>query len=357
MRDGFLFRVRRTARAPLTLAAIAVTLGACSDALDTDTTVGLEIAVANRVSGTLTFVSARELSTREQGLAPGADPTTLATRDFRLLVALGAADALESRSALGPGIVIPLAPGSGATGVAIQDDSIAWVGNPGLDLLTRVNYLTGDTSGFPVGPVPRAIVLPAPDLLYVVNSNTPIDDPGGPSSISWFTLSPGGMPGDGGTIPLTGLNARFATVGDDGLVYVVASGTPGQGDGRLSIVDPATHREIAVINHLGESPGPPVYHPSGRLLIASLSEGILEIDTARRDVLRGPGNGVKPDGDGVAVVVLDTRGRVYAVAPGDCESDGALHMLRPPSDYEVIETVPVGVCPSAAALVGLSPIN
>ena len=47
--------------------------------------------------------------------------------------------------------VVPLAAGSFATGSAIVDDSLAYVANPGLNTVTRVNYLTGDTASVAVG--------------------------------------------------------------------------------------------------------------------------------------------------------------------------------------------------------------
>ena len=334
---------------------------ACSDALDANTAVGLRVAVANTGGGSVTLVDIRTFTTEDVPLAPGATPTTMAARDTLLLVALGDADAVEVLPPVGASRVVLLAPASGATGVAIQDDSIAWVGQPGLDRVTRVNYLRGDTTNsVAVGPVPRAVLLPGNGRMYVVNSNTPGSTPVGPSSISWFDLvavTPGGSAGRYGTIALTGANARFAAVGADGLIYVVASGTPGVADGRLSIVDPTTNVEVAVINGLGELPGPAVYHPSGRLLIASLAEGILEVNTPTRSLVRGPGQGIKPGGAGVAGLVIDPRGRVYASTPGACTSPGELHVLQAPPDYRVMETIAVGVCPGGVAILEMPPIN
>jgi streptogramin lyase len=116
-------------------------------------------------------------------------------------------------------------------------------------------------------------------------------------------------------------------------------------------VDPATRRELVVINGLGESPGAVVYHPSARLLIASPTEGILEINASTRSITRGPGNGIKPGGDGITALALDPRGRVYAVAARGCAGGaGVVHVLNAPPDYGVIRTVPVGNCPTAATL-------
>jgi hypothetical protein len=341
------------------VAAWPAAVAACSDALDANTAVGLEVAVANSGSGSVTLVDVVDRTTADVALGSAAAPTTLAARGAVLVVPLGAADAVAVLRPPAAPLVVPLGTGSAATGAAIQDDSIAWVGLPGLDRVARVNYANGDTSSYAVGPVPRALVLPGNGRLYVVNSNAPGAAPAGLSSVSWLDLGGGGGGGvtAGGTIPLTGSNARYAVVGGDGLIYVVTSGTPGAADGRLSIVDPAVNREVAVINGLGESPGPAVYHSSGRLLIASLAEGLLEVSTARRNLERGPGQGIKPDGAGVAALVVDPRGRIYAAAPGACAAAGALHLLQVPPDYGLVETIPVGVCPSAAALLAPPPLE
>ena len=135
------------------------------------------------------------------------------------------------------------------------------------------------------------------------------------------------------------------------MLYVVAAGHAGQADGKLSIVDPVSRTEVAVLNGLGESPGAAVFHPSGgRLLVASLTEGILEVNTTIRSVTRGPGNGVKPGGHGVSGLAIDLRGRVYAVDPGACLAAGTVHVLTAPPNYNEINAVPVGVCPATAAV-------
>jgi hypothetical protein len=108
-----------------------------------------------------------------------------------------------------------------------------------------------------------------------------------------------------------------------------------------------------VLNGLGESPGAAAFHPAGgRLLIASLAEGILEVNTSIRAITRGPGNGVKPAG--ISGLAIDLRGRVYAVVQLPCPEfnavPGYLHVLSAPPDYREIHTVSVGSCPTTAAV-------
>src|SRR2546422_1447725 len=80
------------------------------------------------------------------------------------------------------------------------------------------------------------------------------------------------------------------------------------------------------------------------------TEGILEVYTPTRSLTLGPGNGVKPGGDGVSGVAVDLRGRVYAVDQGACAGAGTVHVLSAPSDYHEFQTVTVGVCPTTAAV-------
>jgi streptogramin lyase len=335
----------------------ALVAAACSDALQQDTTAGLQIVVVNTGSNSLSFVNATSFTSRPVvDLAPPAGtPASLDTRGTLVLVPMGTANALRVLSfgtILGPAS-IALPTNSGATGVAIQNDSLAWVANPNRNSVTRVNYRSGDTvPQIAVGVTPTAIVV-AGTRVFVVNSNAPGGTPAGASWLTSFDCCAASIKD---SIALAGTNARSITIGADGLLYVVLAGTPAAADGKVSIVDPVTRRELAVLNGLGASPGPAVYHPSGRLLVASATEGILEVNTLTRTVTRGPGAGKKPGGAGIAALALDPRGRVYAVAAGACSGPGTVHILSAPPDYHALGTVAVGVCPAAAALAALLPI-
>ena len=288
-------------------------------------------------------------------LQAGGAAITAAGRGSTVLVPLGSADSVAVINNAGlcttglcvrPVVVLPLARGSGATGVVIQDDSIAWVANPKLNTVTRLNFLSGDTASFHVGVYPQALAF-VRGRVFVANGNVVNGAPAGPS---WLSSIPccGGPSVD--SIPLSGANARFLTVGDDSLLYVVNSGYPMRGDGKLSVVDPASRTELVVINGLGEAPGAAAFHPSGRVLISSISDGILEVNTLTRSVTRGPGQGLKPGGDGVTGLAIDQGGRVYALDAGACTSPGVVHVLSAPPDYDELRAVAVGVCPSATAL-------
>src|SRR6266704_5317176 len=337
------------------LAFLALTLATgCSDALEQKSSAGQVIGVVNANDRTLSVISATDFSVSTHDWQSGtASPRTIDGRGHVFVVPLGAADAVGiSRfftcppGALAlcvrPDYVLSLAPGSGATGAAIQDDSIAWIANPNLNTVTRLNYVSGDTVSVPVGVYPQAVALVG-TRVFVVNSNLVGSTPAGPS---WLTSFECCSVRTADSIPLTGTNARFATVGDDSLLYVIASGHAGAADGKLSIVDPQARAEVAVLTGLGESPGAAAFHPAGsRLLVASATEGILEVNASIRVITRGPGNGVKPAGHGVSGLAIDLRGRVYAVdaaslaTPEFCAvNGGGVHVLTAPPDYHEIHT-------------------
>src|SRR3989454_2346617 len=343
------------------LAFLALTLATgCSDALEQKSSAGQVIGVVNANDRTLSVISATDFTVTTRSWQMGsATPRTIDGRGHVFVVPLGAADAVgvdlfftcppgALSLCVQPDYALPLPTGSGATGVAIQDDSIAWIANPNLNTVTRVNYFSGDTTSVPVGVYPQAVALVG-TRVFVVNSNLVGSTPAGPSWLTSFECCSVRPPD---SIPLTGTNARFATVGDDSLLYVIASGHTGATDGKLSIVDPQARVEVAVLNGLGESPGAAAFHPAGsRLLDASATEGILEMNTSTRAVTRGPGkNSVKPGGHGVSGLAIDLRGRVYAVDPGACATAGTVHVLTPPPNYAEIDAVSVGLCPTTAAV-------
>ncbi len=343
----------------LCLLSLALT-AACSDALEQTSSAGQVIGVVNASDRTLSVISATDLtvSTRDWQ-SGGASPRTIDGRGHVFVVPLGAADAVGvSRffTCLGGACarsdyVLPLAPGSGATGAAIQDDSIAWIANPNLNSVTRLNYLSGDTASIAAGVYPQAVAIIG-TRVFVVNSNLLGATPAGPSWLTSFDCCTTIPTPD--SIALTGVNARFAVVGDDSLLYVIESGHAGAADGKLSIIDPVTRTEIAVLNGLGESPGAAAFHPAGgRLLVASAAEGILEVNTSIRAITRGPGDGVKPGHFGVSGLAIDPGGRVYAVAatcPEFAGLRGTVHVLTAPPDYHEIRSLTVGVCPTTAAV-------
>jgi len=330
-------------------------LAACSDALEQTTSAGQVVVAVNAVSDSLSLVEVGDYNTSALALPPArATPRSVAVAGGGGVLAVPAGDSsvlvVFDFSNGGTPVITraPLPPGSGATGAAFDGDSTIWVANPNRNSVTRVRLRTGDTATFAAGVYPQAVAF-TQGLVFIVNGNLVGGNVAGPS---WITVRSrdGSLPVID-SIPLSGTNAHFVTVGADGLLYVVDAGRPGKGEGKLSIVDPVAEAEVAVLNGLGESPGAAVYHSSGRLLVASATEGILEVNTSTRTVTRGPGNGVQLGSSVIAALALDQSGRVYALDQKDCVQQGVMHVLSAPPEYEDVKQVPVGVCPSAAATI------
>ncbi len=334
--------------------ASLVLLAACSDALEQATSAGQVVVSVNSKSSTLSLVTVDEHSVSSEYVPPvGSAPLSVAVRGSLLAAPAGDSAALaifDFSNGAPPAVTIRRFPGgSGASGVAFESDSIAWLANLASGSVTRVNLPTGGATSVPVGGYPRTVVVVA-GFVFVVNGTAPSQS----SGPSWLNVLPtnGGAAPTVDSIPLTGTNASYATLGADSLLYVVESGSPGRADGRLSIVDPKAQMELVVVNGLGELPGPALYHPSGRLLIATPANGILEVSTATRTLSRGPGKGIVPKGStGVAALALDAAGRVYAFDRRDCMEPGVLHILSAPPDYDDVVQIAVDVCPAAAATI------
>jgi hypothetical protein len=336
----------------MTLAACADTNAPLPDPVEV-------LLVVNRVGNSLSIVQVDEEGPAVQVSLGGAGsaPTTLAARNAFAVVPLGPADAVAVVD-LRAGVVerrIPLPEGSGATGVAMVDDSIAYVGNPDLNTVSRVNYLTGSTSGVAAGGFPQALVFTR-GRVFVLNGN--LDQDALPLGESWMTVVDPvtNEPATGiDSIALSGQgNAVSAAVGADGLLYLIVAGNPFEDEGRLSIVDPVARVEVASFSGLGKGPGHVAVDGEARVFVSSRAEGLLEFNTDSNTVVRGPGEGVRiPTNSAVAV---DSRGRVYAIEAGDCDATapGRAHVLS--GDLEEDErTITLGRCPVAAVTVRIPP--
>jgi hypothetical protein len=248
---------------------------------------------------------------------------------------------------------VPLPASSGATGSAMVDDSIAYVGNPGLNSVSRVNYLTGTTSEVPVGVYPQGLVFTR-GKLFVLNGNLVNF---APADASWITVVDpvtNAVATGIDSIPLTGEgNAGFGAVGGDGLLYVMNTGNYFSGEGRLSVVDPVGRTELASFSGFGTGPGNVASDGEAKIYVSSFAEGVMEFDTDSNRVLRGAGSGVDiPLNSAVAV---DSRRRIYAIESGACSGGqpGVAHVLD--QAFAQIRTITLGECPSGAAVVQIPP--
>jgi hypothetical protein len=283
-------------------------------------------------------------------------PAGIAAREGFALVPLGDDDAVALVD-LDAGTVLDtygLPAGSGATGAAIIDDSIAYVANPALNSVTRINYLSGDTASVAVGVHPQALVFTR-GRLFVVNGN--LNGSGDPLGASWITVidpvtnaKATGI--DSILLPGPG-NARSATVGADGQLYVMSAGDSGSGEGRLSIVNPVSREEIASFGGFGNAPGGVATY-GDQLFASSWSEGTMEFDTRLREVVRGAGEGLAVATN--SSIAASQSGRLYSISAGTCTggTGGVAHVLRA-SDLAETGTIPLGEC-ATGALIATIPV-
>ena len=317
------------ARAPL-LGLAAGLLLACADTNAPAPLPEEVLLVVNTRGNSLSVVpldpagAARQVALGGQGSRPNG----VASRGEIALVPLGPANAvavvnLRERRLLDR---IPLPAGSGATGVAVVNDSIAYVGNPGLNSVSRVNYLAGTTQDVAVGVRPQGIIF-IRGRVFVLNGN--VDPAGQPLGPSWITVldpATNRLASGVDSIPLSGSGgAAYATPAAEGQVYIVSRGTPGLPEGRISALDPLRRVENASFAGLGVTPGDLATDGGARIFVSSLKEGVLEFNTDSNAVVRGIGQGLDvPSNSGVAV---DSERRLYAIAAGDCTAgSGSPHV-------------------------------
>jgi len=246
--------------------------------------------------------------------------------------------------------------GSRPVAVTMVSETIVYVANGGANTVTRIDLATGDTASVAVGQYPRDLVLTR-GRLFVVNGNV------GPCALglcslgqSWLTvidpqantLAPGR---DSVPLPSQG-NARSATLGGDGLIYVVSTGdVEAEIAGRLSIIDPIQRAEVGSFGGFGLVPATVASDGAERLFVASVRDGLMEFNTRTRRVVRGAGDGIL--GNDIIAAAVDRQGRIYAIEGGNC-SESALGRLRVfRADLTESRNVVLGNCPVALTFVQL----
>ena len=342
--------------------AVALVLGAALGCSDTNAPLPDPeevLLVVNSTGNTLSIIPVDAPTAGVQVPLGGTTPTPVGVSASKAIgiVPLGLDNAVAVIDLRAATVLrtIPLPDNSGATGSAIVDDSIAYVGNPNLNTVSRVNYLTGTTSEVPAGVFPQGLIY-SRGKVFVLNGN--LDEtftPAGPSWISVIDPATNALATGIDSIPLTGEgNAGFAAVGSDGLLYVVNTGNYASGEGRLSVVDPLGRAEVASYAGLGTGPGNVAADPDARLFISSFSEGVMEFNLDSNKVVRGAGQGLKFD-SGNSTVAVDSKGRVYGIESGPCAGGqpGTAHVLD--ATLTQTATIVLGECPSGSAVVQIPP--
>jgi hypothetical protein len=336
------------------LMVLACLMGACTDdpiapGGSEGAAVGVVVSSSDRAL-TIFAVDAPE-QTFSIGLAPDGSPVTLAVRGTTVAVPLGTVPAvavvdLETRVVLR---TVPLPEGSGATGIAFLNDSIAIVANPNLNTVSPVNVLRGTRGAdLAVGTYPQSAVS-VRDTVFVLNATLGPDfSPAGPATVSVITGTPASVVR---TITLTGLNAGAGVATSDGRLIIANSGSFGAANGSISIVSRATLTESQHITGFGDFPGAVAIGPNGRIHVASFSYGVAIWDPSTSAFARAPDQAVQPDGvPSASGLGFDEEGRLYTLVP-DCRAPS--RALRLTATFEVDVEIPAGICPFAVAFTRL----
>jgi hypothetical protein len=285
-----------------------------------------------------------------------ASAVRLATRGQRALITLGVSDTVLVVDLKVPQVerAIGVPAGSRVGGPALVDDTTAYVALTALDQLLRIDLRTGDTASVAVGHSPVATIATR-GKVYAINADElvcPVAPcPSGPSWVTIIDPVLNARVEDMDSIPLVGPgNALAAAVGSDGLIYISQAGTPAQGEGRLSIVDPVARVEKASFGGFGISPGPVAADQGDRIVIASLTEGVMLFDLRLREVERGAGQGLPVSGN--VAVAADGRNYLFGVESAPC--GGATGRVRIfTADLIEVTGLNAGSCPAAISITGL----
>ena len=338
--------------------ALAATLIGCAATTAPAPPPEERLLVVNSGEGTLSLIPVDPANpTRKVQLGPrGAGATDVSARGQIAVAVVPDSDLVVVVDLVADNIrrTITLPTGSRPTAVTIISDVVAYVANAGTDVVTRIDLTSGDTASVAVGVHPRDLVVTR-GRLFVVNANLgPCPEGLCRLGESWLTVvDPQSNTRAAGrdSIPLPSPGtARSATLGGDGLIYVVNIGDEAADvPGRLSIVDPIARAEVGSFGGFGPVPSTVASDGVERLFVTSIRDGLMEFNTRSRRVVRGEGEGVFVSGN--VAVAVDTQGRIYAIEVGGCAAGqpGRLRVFRP--DLTEARNLLLGVCPVAAAFV------
>lgn len=334
---------------PLLMLAISFLAACTSEATGPDAReAGELVVVVNSTERSLTVIPVDDPeSAYTIGVAPEGSPVSVAARGRFAVVPLGtypfAAVVDLEKGTVEHTIALP--EGSGATGAAFINDSIALVANSDLNSVSPINVLRG-TAGEPiaVGTYPQAIEV-VDGVAYVINGELENWAPARPGTI---TVIDGSLEVVG-TIRLSGLNPGSAAAGTDGRLYVLHSGSWGENNGSISVVDLAELKEISHHTGFGDFPGAIAAAP-GRVLVALYGSGILEWNPTTQSFVHGLDNPLTP-GDKIppiSALGFDSQGVLYLLNPGNCTDPGRVYGVD--GAGEVVVEVRTGACPYAVGV-------
>jgi hypothetical protein len=302
------------------------------------------VVVVNSVSNTLSLVpvdGGSSVQPREVSLGAQGTPVDVAARGAAAVVPMGVYPfALVVNLRTGQvAHTVALPAGSGATGVAFLNDSIALVGNPALNTVSPINVRTGTAAApIAVGTYPSSIVEHR-GRAYVLNANLVNFSPAGPGSVTVLDARLGVVK----TIQLTGVNPQAGAVVGSRL-YVINAGRFSEPSGSLSVIDLNTLSEVEHHTGFGFFPGTIAASDAGELHVGGYGLGVFVWDPDAEEFTIAPDESMEPNGSAiVADLGFDYAGRLHVTDSRDCTERGFLYRLE--RDFDVDRSTTVGVCP------------
>lgn len=301
------------------------------------------VVTVNSVGNTLSLVpvdGGADVQVREVSLGAQGTPVDVAVRGASGVVPMGTYPfAMVVNLRTGSTRAVALPAGSGATGVAFVNDTLALVANPELNTVSPIRVRSG-TAGTPisVGAYPHAI-LEHRGRVFVLNANLANFSPAGPGSVTVLDSRLGVVK----TIQLTGENPQAGAVIGSRL-YVINAGRFSAASGSLSVVDLNTLSEVEHYTGFGFFPTTIAASEAGELHVGGYGLGVFVFDPDAEEFVVAPGEPVEPGGSAVvADIGFDYQGRLHVTDSGACTDDGVIRRLS--QEYALERTVTVGVCP------------
>jgi hypothetical protein len=178
-----------------------------------------------------------------------------------------------------------LFPSGNTTGSAFVNDTTVLLANTNTNVVGRVTVgqasdSVTDTVTVPGGPTAIAM---AGGYAFVVSSNLDENyDPAGPGIIT--IIDPATMHVVS-TLSSGGDNSTSATVGPDGLVYVVNTGNYAT-QGSVTIVDPSTRQVVTTVSNMGIGTSEITFSSNGLAYISAYFTGTIVWNSATRQFVR-----------------------------------------------------------------------
>ena len=123
---------------------------------------------------------------------------------------------------------------------------------------------------------------------------------------------------------------------------VVNSGSFGQGDGSLSVVNPNTLQEVGHHPGFGEFPGDIAISVAAVAYVSSFGFGLAVWDIVGDTFINPPSDPMVVAGQTISSGVgFDAAGRLYTLIPGDCISPSVAYRVA----ADTTEAIVTGACP------------